>query len=711
MDRLGGDFGAFDGDGTPEDSYPDAAYDDGAHSNPPPSVVGQDERRMQVRAYNHWASQLGEENLPHIEDLEPEFLGDFGPYSVLLDFSTGSETPTLSFIGAELRDECRLHDLIEELSEIPQDSLLSKVAANYLKVVQAQAPVTFEAESVNAKGRSVAYRGILLPYSSDHDTIDFVYAVVNWKEVADAQTADALLSEIDAALEAQAAFGGEPVVEEEQAFETAEIIHFDPHAEAEPEVEHATDEAPEEADPWASDDNILELRGAEHSDHDAFDDLPAPNFGQEEEEETVTDSYTPEPYEPSYDPAFEETPSAPKAKRAVDALGNPIGGASQDEETQEPSQGGITTASDYGLPEWDEEEEPEDDVDELVNPLANIDLNSRLLSLVNSGTRGKKTVDLATLSDTPSEEEDGEEERQLFKPKAPSVDSVLSLQEYDEDEEDEEEAYAYDPAPAGNYEPEAEADYAEPVVEEAAAPSYYDYSPVDESPAEVSEDEFADQPAEEIETAEIEPVETDWSGEDYAASEEGPVEAEAVEAEVVETEYAHEPEAPVEAEVVDEDEPLELGEELILDETFEEEIVADADATEPATVEDSYDPAPVAEYEAEAAYKPVAEGYAAEADEEPVATEETVETEAEAQAEPETLHGLLAAVNELAEAARTTTDPDRRALYEAVGKAFDISIKAVLASDGKSGAQPDIAPRDLEDHFEEMKAAALRQHG
>ena len=68
-------------------------------------------------------------------------------------------------------------------------------------------------------------------------------------------------------------------------------------------------------------------------------------------------------------------------------------------------------------------------------------------------------------------------------------------------------------------------------------------------------------------------------------------------------------------------------------------------------------------------------------------------------------------MNELAEAARTTTDPDRKALYEAVGKAFDISIKAVLASDTRGAVQPDIQPRDLADHFEDMKAAALRQHG
>ena len=90
IDRLGGFWGSRDADEDFDDDVED--FDDTAEL--PPSPVGQDERRMQVRAYNHWASLLGNGTLPHIEDLEPEFLGDFGPYSVLLDLSGGSQSYT-----------------------------------------------------------------------------------------------------------------------------------------------------------------------------------------------------------------------------------------------------------------------------------------------------------------------------------------------------------------------------------------------------------------------------------------------------------------------------------------------------------------------------------------------------------------------------------------------------------------------------------------
>ena len=32
---------------------------------------------MQVRAYNYWASLLGERNYPSVEDIEPDGLPDF----------------------------------------------------------------------------------------------------------------------------------------------------------------------------------------------------------------------------------------------------------------------------------------------------------------------------------------------------------------------------------------------------------------------------------------------------------------------------------------------------------------------------------------------------------------------------------------------------------------------------------------------------------
>ena len=175
--------------------------DDDTGREPPPAAIGQDERRMQVRAYNHWASLLGDRNFPLIADLNPADLPDFGPYSVLLDFSDGIENPAISYLGEALAQECGAEGAVRKLGDVPSRSLLSRITDHYMQILANQAPIGFEAEFVNQRGATILYRGILLPYSSDDDTIHYIYGVINWKELADQQTTDELLLEIDQALE------------------------------------------------------------------------------------------------------------------------------------------------------------------------------------------------------------------------------------------------------------------------------------------------------------------------------------------------------------------------------------------------------------------------------------------------------------------------------------------------------------------------------
>ena len=68
-----------------------ARDDDGGVETP--LNVGTDERRMHVRAYNYWVSLLDGRAYPAIEDLDPASMDDFGPNSVLLDFTVVSKAP------------------------------------------------------------------------------------------------------------------------------------------------------------------------------------------------------------------------------------------------------------------------------------------------------------------------------------------------------------------------------------------------------------------------------------------------------------------------------------------------------------------------------------------------------------------------------------------------------------------------------------------
>jgi hypothetical protein len=161
-----------------------------------PPMIGTDERRMQVRAYNFWTAQLGNGNYPNVEELDPESVEDFRDYSVLLDFTSGIENPSIQYLGDALRTECGVTEDISYLDEVPPRSLLSRITDHYLQIIANRAPIGFEAEFVNERGANIAYRGILLPYSSDDDTIDFIYGVINWKESASVEINEALEREV-----------------------------------------------------------------------------------------------------------------------------------------------------------------------------------------------------------------------------------------------------------------------------------------------------------------------------------------------------------------------------------------------------------------------------------------------------------------------------------------------------------------------------------
>ncbi len=435
MDRLGGAFGAHDAQDHLDDDFVDEAD---ADLDPPPSPVGQDERRMQVRAYNHWASLLGDAAFPNIEDLEPELLDDFGPYSVLLDFSTGIEIPAVRFVGGELRKECDVEGPLENLDDVPPRSLLSRITDHYMQILANQAPIGFEAEFVNQRGSTVLYRGILLPYSSDDETIDFIFGVINWKELADAKTADELLLQIDQAL------AGE-TVEIEAVEEVDDMLEL---------TQPLEDLSAEASDDWDDgedeDDTVLDLDSDAVIEDDEEHEIPAPAFGQVEDDIAAS------------------VPA--RRERGVDALGNPLGSLAgeshgDDGADEDDFDTGIKTAADYGLPDWDEEDYEDDDVDDLVDPLADDDAGSSLMSLVSRGDRQKKTVDLSALASPAAPAIP-----QAYEPEGPVEDySNYGAYEADEEYEDFEDAEEVSEVADADVEA-ADEPAAEPVTAEELAP-------------------------------------------------------------------------------------------------------------------------------------------------------------------------------------------------------------------------------------------------
>ncbi|HEX8525573.1 PAS domain-containing protein [Allosphingosinicella sp.] len=248
--------------GFEDDAYSDAAADDEPAMDAPPEI-GVDERRMHVRAYNHWVSLLDGRPYPLIDDLDPAGIEDFGPHSVLLDFSGSAEDPEICFLGRALRVECALDSNIRRISQVPGRSLLSRLTDHYLQIIANCAPIGFEAEYVNRRGVNTLYRGILMPLSSDGEAIDFIYGVINWKELADSATASEIADEVDRAVALAPGLGDCPVWAD------------GPNAEIAPEP--APEPVPEPV--VAEDDSTLSLWPEQEEEAEAIDEPVAAEIG------------------------------------------------------------------------------------------------------------------------------------------------------------------------------------------------------------------------------------------------------------------------------------------------------------------------------------------------------------------------------------------------------------------------------------------------
>jgi len=158
----------------------------GSHAVEAPQITeAQDEaseRRMQVKAYNYWTSLLDGRDFPSIEDLEPANIADFAKHSVLLDFTSGPASANTAYLGTALRRECDMDSDNDSLADVPKGSILARMMNYYPQILENRAPIGIEEEFANQRGVGRIYRGILMPFSSDGDTIDFVYGVFNWSD-------------------------------------------------------------------------------------------------------------------------------------------------------------------------------------------------------------------------------------------------------------------------------------------------------------------------------------------------------------------------------------------------------------------------------------------------------------------------------------------------------------------------------------------------
>ena len=175
-----------------------------------PPLVGQDERRMHVRAYNYWASCWLTAVFRRSKNSIWTISTTSGRTPCCSISLPGIENPAIPFIGKALRVKCDLDGDVQYLDEVPGRSLLSRMTDHYMQIIANQAPIGFEAEYVNDADRRSCIAASCCRFPPTMIRSISSIGVINWKQAADHRAGSGQIEEMEAA--SAAAHSARPTV-------------------------------------------------------------------------------------------------------------------------------------------------------------------------------------------------------------------------------------------------------------------------------------------------------------------------------------------------------------------------------------------------------------------------------------------------------------------------------------------------------------------
>ena len=141
------------------------------------------DKRLANRFLKYWEGLRGDQNYPLISELNLDHVSEFVPYTFNLDLSSDAEDPKFRFMGRQLFRDCGGDITNQGVSRLLPQSCLARAVARRDEVVTEGKPCMIADEFINAEGNKVLYRAVMLPFSSDGKTIDFIIGAINSKTV------------------------------------------------------------------------------------------------------------------------------------------------------------------------------------------------------------------------------------------------------------------------------------------------------------------------------------------------------------------------------------------------------------------------------------------------------------------------------------------------------------------------------------------------
>ena len=140
-----------------------------------------DERRLIYRVLRHWTEMAIAQRYPTMDNIDPWLIGDDWANCTMLKLSGDKERSTFVVVGKNLVPPGLSLDGAS-IARCPRETVLADLVKHLDACAADGAPVIIDG-SAEHLGATVQYRGILLPLSSNGQSVDAIFSAANFRKM------------------------------------------------------------------------------------------------------------------------------------------------------------------------------------------------------------------------------------------------------------------------------------------------------------------------------------------------------------------------------------------------------------------------------------------------------------------------------------------------------------------------------------------------
>ncbi|MFQ5959329.1 MAG: PAS domain-containing protein [Alphaproteobacteria bacterium] len=141
---------------------------------------------MVRRLWFYWERIRLGRPLPAMRDVDPQRLPVDWSECFVVPIAEGGGEPRFEYVGDSLIVDCGQDPTNRPVSSVPADTLLGRSTGCLAEAVTRRAPVIVEGRFRHTAGDDVLLRGIVLPFSRDRKTIDYLLGATSCRRLTGA---------------------------------------------------------------------------------------------------------------------------------------------------------------------------------------------------------------------------------------------------------------------------------------------------------------------------------------------------------------------------------------------------------------------------------------------------------------------------------------------------------------------------------------------